>query len=284
MIGIGERSQVLIDALPYIREYHDKVVGVKYGGNAMTDDALKDSVMGDIVLLSLIGVKVVLVHGGGPEIDDMLKRLGIERRFIGGLRRTDAETVEIVNMVLSGKVNKELVKSLALHKGKALGVSGLDGGMISARKMEGDPDLGFVGEIEAVDTKPIVDIINAGYIPVIATVGRDADGQIYNINADTAAARIAACLRAANLILMTDTAGLLRDRDDPSTLISRLSVSEVPLLKRQGVISGGMLPKIDCCVESLRRGVAKTCIIDGRVEHALLIELLTSEGVGTQFC
>jgi acetylglutamate kinase len=282
-MNMKDRSQVLIDALPYIQEYYDKIVVVKYGGNAMSSGALKDSVMSDIVLLSLVGIKVVLVHGGGPEIDDMLKKIGIERRFIGGLRYTDAETVEIVNMVLSGKVNKELVKSLSLHKGKALGMCGIDGGMITAQKMEGGVDLGFVGEVVAVDTKPIIEALGAGYIPVIATVACGADGQIYNINADTAAAGIAAQLGAANLILMTDTPGLLRDKDAPDTLISRVSISEVPFMKRQGIISGGMLPKIDCCVEAVRRGVSKTCIIDGRVEHSILIELLTSEGIGTQF-
>ncbi|MCL2053737.1 MAG: acetylglutamate kinase [Oscillospiraceae bacterium] len=277
------RSQVLIDALPYIQKYYNKVVVVKYGGNAMTNDALKDAVMSDIVLLSLVGIKVVLVHGGGPEIGEMLGKLGIESKFVNGLRYTDEETAEVVNMVLSGKVNKELVRHLSLHKGKALGLCGIDGGMLTVHKIEGEEDIGFVGEIDSVDTKPITEALNGGYIPVIATVACGEDGQIFNINADTAAARIAAELGAENLLLLTDIAGLLRDKDDPSTLIKKVNVSEVPFMKRQGIISGGMLPKIDCCVEAVRRGVVKTCIIDGRVEHSILIELFTSEGIGTQF-
>ena len=277
------RSQILSDALPHIQRYHDKVVVVKYGGNAMTNDELKEAVMSDIVLLSAVGIKVVLVHGGGPEINAMLKRVGIESKFIGGLRYTDAETMDIVKMVLTGKVNKELVSALQLHGGKALGLCGCDGEMIVAEKKEGDIDLGYVGDIKKVRTKPIIDALNNGYVPVIATVATSANGQAYNINADTAAARIASCLRAENLVLMTDIAGLLEDKDDPSTLMSSVNVSEVPYLKSTGIISGGMIPKIECCVEAVRRGVKKTCIIDGRVPHSILIELLTSEGIGTQF-
>lgn len=277
------RSQVLIDALPYIQRYYNKIVVVKYGGNAMTNDKLKDAVMSDIVLLSLVGIKVVLVHGGGPEINEMLDKVGIESKFIGGLRYTDADTVEIVQMVLSGKVNKELVSHLTRHKGKALGMCGIDGQMITAHKMEAEEELGFVGEIVAVNIKPITDALENGYIPVIATVACDENGQSYNINADTAAARIAAELGAENLILMTDIIGLLQDKDDSSTLIPTVNVSEVPFMKRQGIISGGMIPKIDCCVEAVRRGVKKTCIIDGRVHHSILIELLSNEGIGTQF-
>ena len=277
------RSEVLIDALPYIQKYNNKIVVIKYGGNAMTNELLKDAVMSDIVLLSLVGVKVVLVHGGGPEINDMLKRVGIESKFINGLRYTDAETVDIVKMVLSGKVNKELVAHLANHGGKALGMCGIDGGMILCHKMEAEADLGYVGEIDKVDTKPIRDALDNGYVPVIATVACDEKGQAYNINADTAAARIAAELSAENLVLMTDIKGLLRDKDDPDTLIPEVQVSEVPFLKRQGIISGGMIPKIDCCVEAVRRGVKKTVIIDGRIAHSILIELLTNEGIGTQF-
>lgn len=277
------RSQVLIDALPYIQKYHDKIVVVKYGGNAMTNGELKDAVMNDIVLLSMVGIKVVLVHGGGPEINAMLKRVGKESKFIGGLRYTDEETIDIVKMVLCGKVNKELVSSLQMHGGKALGLCGCDGQMIVAQKLTGEVDLGYVGDIKKITTKPIIDALNNGYVPIISTVGIGEDGQSYNINADTAASRIAACLRAENLILMTDIVGLLEDKDDDSTLIPTVNVSEVPYLKKKGIISGGMIPKIDCCVEAVRRGVKKTSIIDGRIPHSILIELLTNEGIGTQF-
>lgn len=277
------RSKVLIDALPYIQDYNNKIVVVKYGGNAMTNEELKQAVMSDIVLLHLVGIKVVLVHGGGPEINEMLGKVGIESKFIGGLRYTDEATVDIVKMVLAGKVNKELVALLAQHKGDAIGLCGIDGQMIVAEKKQGDVDLGYVGEIVKVNKKPIVDALAGGYIPVIATVACGEDGTTYNINADTAAARIAAELGAENLILMTDIAGLLRDKDDPSTLIPTVNVSEVPFMKRRGIISGGMIPKIDCCVEAVRRGVFKTSIIDGRVPHSILIELLSNEGIGTQF-
>ncbi len=277
------RSQVLIDALPYIQYYNNKIVVIKYGGNAMTNNELKDAVMSDIVLLSLVGIKVVLVHGGGPEINDMLQKVGIESKFIGGLRYTDEATVDIVKMVLAGKVNKELVSLLEQHKGKAIGLCGLDGGMIKAEKLKGEVDLGYVGEITDINTKPILDAINNGYVPVIATIATGEDGKTYNINADTAAARIAACLKAENLILMTDIVGLLENKDDNSTLIPSVNVSEVPYLKNKGIISGGMIPKIDCCVEAVRRGVSKTSIIDGRLPHSILIELLTNEGIGTQF-
>ncbi|SFB80427.1 acetylglutamate kinase [Ruminococcus albus] len=279
------RSQILSDALPYIQKYHDKVVVVKYGGNAMTNEALKEAVMSDIVLLSEVGIKVVLVHGGGPEINAMLKRVGIESKFINGLRYTDKETMDIVKMVLCGKLNKELVSALQLHGGNALGLCGCDGRMIIAEKLDRDDgeDYGYVGEIKKVTTKPILDALNGGYVPIISTVGIGEDGQSYNINADTAASRIASCLRAEKLILMTDIVGLLKDKDDDSTLIPQVNVSEVPFLKKSGIISGGMIPKIDCCVEAVRRGVKRTSIIDGRVPHSILIELLTNEGIGTQF-
>ena len=282
-ISNSVRSKVLIDALPYIQDYNNKIVVIKYGGNAMTNDELKDAVMSDIVLLSLVGIKVVLVHGGGPEINDMLDRVGIESKFIGGLRYTDEQTMDIVKMVLTGKVNKDLVSLLQQHKGKALGLCGLDGGMITAEKIGGDVDLGYVGEITEINTKPIIDALENGYVPVIATVATGEDGKSYNINADTAAARIASCLKAENLILMTDIIGLLEDKNDESTLIPTVNVSEVAYLKNQGIISGGMIPKIDCCVEAVRRGVKKTSIIDGRLPHSILIELLSSEGIGTQF-
>lgn len=280
-----EKSQILIDALPYIQKYSDKIVVIKYGGNAMTNKELKDAVMTDIVLLTLVGIKVVLVHGGGPEINDMLNKLNIESKFINGLRYTDEAAIDVVKMVLSGKVNKELVQLLAHHKGSAVGLCGIDGEMLIAEKKKTDDgqDLGFVGEITKVNTKPITDALNNGYIPVIATVATDEDGNTYNINADTAAARIAAELGAENLILMTDIAGLLRDRDDPTTLIPKVNVSEVPYLKMQGIVSGGMIPKIDCCVEAVRRGVGGAVIIDGRVPHSILIEIFSNEGVGTQF-
>ena len=279
------RAQVLVDALPYIQKYNDKIVVVKYGGNAMTNEKLKQAVMNDIVLLSLVGVKVVLIHGGGPEISEMLKKLQIESRFIGGLRYTDQDTVDVVKMVLAGKVNKELVNLLSRSKGNAVGLCGIDGDMLRAERKVGPngEDLGFVGDIVKVNEKPILDALADGYIPVIATVASDEFGQTYNINADTAAARIAAQLKAENLILMTDIAGLLRDKDDPSTLIPYVNVSEVPFLKRKGIISGGMIPKIECCVEAVRRGVKKTAIIDGRIPHSILIETLSNEGIGTQF-
>lgn len=284
-ISNSEKSQILIDALPYIQKYSDKIVVIKYGGNAMTNKELKDAVMTDIVLLSLVGIKVVLVHGGGPEINDMLKRLNIESKFINGLRYTDEAAVDVVKMVLAGKVNKELVQLLAQHKGNAVGLCGIDGKMLVAEKKLTDDgqDLGYVGEITEVNAKPILDALNNGNIPVIATLATDDNGNTYNINADTAAARIAAELGAENLILMTDIAGLLRDKNDPSTLIPKVNVSEVPYLKMQGIVSGGMIPKIDCCVEAVRRGVESAVIIDGRVPHSILIEILSNEGIGTQF-
>ncbi|MBQ9482969.1 MAG: acetylglutamate kinase [Ruminiclostridium sp.] len=273
------RAGILSDALPNIQKYNNKVVVIKYGGNAMTNDALKDAVMSDIVLLSTIGVKIVLVHGGGPEINAMLKRVGKESKFVNGLRYTDEETVEIVQMVLCGKLNKDLVNKLYQHNGKALGLCGLDNRMIEAKQL--DPELGLVGEIVNVDATVIHDALDHGYIPVISTVAGSKDGNVYNINADTAAARIAAEMHAENLVLMTDIVGLLRDKDDESTLIPQVGLSEVPYLKNQGIISGGMIPKIDCCVEAVRRGVKQSTIIDGRIPHSILIELLTGRGVGT---
>lgn len=280
-ISNSVRSKVLIDALPYIQKYSGKTIVIKYGGNAMTNDDLKEGVMSDIILLSLVGVKVILVHGGGPEINQMLKKVGIESKFVGGLRYTDKETMDIVKMVLSGKVNKELVCNITKRNGKAIGLCGLDGNMLVAKQL--NPDLGYVGDIVEVNTQPIQDVLDKGYIPVIATVAVGKDGETYNINADTAASRIASVIGAENLILMTDIKGLLKDKEDESTLIPTVNVSEVPFLKSQGIISGGMIPKIDCCVEAVRRGVKKTCIIDGRVPHSILIELLSNEGIGTQF-
>ena len=275
------RARVLVDALPYIQKYYNKIVVIKYGGAAMSDPALKEAVMRDIVLLSLVGIKVVLVHGGGPEINSMLKKLGIEPKFVGGLRYTDAQTMEVVQMVLAGKVNKDLVSLLGQSGGKALGLCGMDGRMIEAKKLEGDVDLGFVGEITDVNTEPILDALQNGYVPVVSTIGIGEDSTLYNINADTAAAKIAAKLNAENVILMTDTRGLLRDKDDEESLIPVVQVSEVPKLIKEGIIGGGMIPKVDCCVEAVRRGVKRAFIIDGRIPHAILNEMLSSEGMGT---
>lgn len=277
------RSQVLVDALPYIQKYHNKIVVIKYGGNAMTNNELKNAVMKDIVLLRMVGIKVVVVHGGGLEINAMLEKIGKQSQFIGGLRYTDEETIDIVKMVLCGKVNNDLVNALQMHGGKALGLCGCDGQMIVAQKLVGDVDLGYVGNIKKINPDPIINALNNEYVPIISTVGIGEDGHSYNINADTAASRIAASLHAENFILMTNTVGLLEDKDDSSTLIPTVNVSEVPHLKNKGIISGGMIPKIDCCVEAIRQGVKKTVIIDGRIVHSILIELLTNEGIGTQF-
>ncbi len=275
----AQRAEVLIHALPYIQKYYDKIIVVKYGGNAMINEELKEAVMGDIVLLSLIGIKVVLVHGGGPEISDMLNRVGKKSEFVNGLRVTDEESMDIVQMVLAGKINKNLVNLLMEKGGRAIGLCGVDGHMIEAKQL--DPALGYVGEITKVNTQPILDVLEKGYIPVISTIGCDDQGHTYNINADTAAARIAGMLKAESLISMTDIAGILRDKDDPSTLISKINVSDAPELVHEGVISGGMIPKVECCIEAIRRGVHKVFIIDGRVPHSILIETLTDEGIGT---
>ena len=275
------RAQILSEALPYIQEYNGKIVVIKYGGNAMINQDLKMSVMHDIVLLSLIGVKVVLVHGGGPEISEMLKRVGKESVFVDGLRYTDEETAEIVRMVLAGKINKSLVNLLESFGGKALGLCGIDGHMMKCCKE--NEKLGYVGKITQINTKVITDTLDAGYIPVISTVGYDDEGHIYNVNADTASAVIAGALNAHSLILMTDTKGVLRDKDDESSLIEKISVSDIPSLIKQGIISGGMIPKIDCCKEAIRRGVSKVIIIDGQVADSILVEILTDEGIGTMF-
>ncbi len=278
-IDYDVRANVMIEALPYLQKYNNKVVVIKYGGNAMTNDDLKQAVMRDIVMLTTVGIKVVLVHGGGPEINDMLNKVGKKSQFINGLRYTDEETIDIVQMVLAGKVNKNLVSMLANHGGKAIGLCGIDGNLIEAEQL--NPDMGYVGEITAVNPEIIQNALDCGYIPVISTVGRGKDGTVYNINADTAAARIAAEMKAPSLILLTDIKGLLEDKDDENTLIRVVGVSEVPYLKKQGVISGGMIPKIDCCVEAVRRGVTQANIIDGRIPHSILIELLTDLGAGT---
>lgn len=279
MITNAQRAEILVHALPYIKQYDGKIIVVKYGGNAMINDELKAAVMGDLVLLNTIGIKVVLVHGGGPEISEMLNKVGKKTEFLNGLRVTDAETAEIVQMVLAGKINKNLVNQLQNSGGKAVGLSGMDGHLIEATTK--DAKLGFVGEITNINIEPVNDLLEKGYIPVISTVGCDKEGNTYNINADTAAARIASELGAESLILMTDIAGLLRNKDDESSLISSVCVSEAPQLMREGIISGGMIPKIECCVEAIRQGVDKVFIIDGRIPHAILIETLTDEGIGT---
>ncbi len=279
MFSNAERAEVLTQALPYIKRYNNKIVVVKYGGNAMIDENLKTQVMEDIVLLWLIGVKIVLVHGGGPEISDLMTRLGKKAEFVNGLRVTDKETVDIVQMVLAGKVNKTLVNLLEMKGGKAMGISGMDGMLIEAEMK--DERLGYVGEIKKIHIQPVTDLLEKGYIPVISTVGCDRQGNTYNINGDTAAAYIAGALGAERLIMMTDIAGLLRDKDDPETLIPEVTVAEANALREEGVISGGMIPKVECCIEAIREGVKNVIIMDGRVPHSILMELLTDEGAGT---
>ena len=280
-ISNAQRAKVLIEALPYIQKYNNKILVVKYGGNAMISDELKHAVMGDILLLSLIGVKVVLIHGGGPEISEELRKLGKRSEFIDGLRVTDEETAQVVQMVLAGKINKSLVALIGNLGGRAIGLSGMDASMIEAKKIS--DELGFVGEIVKINPQPILDVLDKGYIPVISTIGHDNEGNCYNINADTAASRIAGVLGAEGLISMTDITGILRDVNDPKSLIPVINVSEAPQLIREGVISGGMIPKVECCCEAIRRGVGRVFIIDGRVPHSILIETLTNEGIGTMF-
>ncbi|MGI6248330.1 MAG: acetylglutamate kinase [Acutalibacteraceae bacterium] len=276
------KAEILVQALPYIREYTDKVVVIKYGGNAMVSEHLQDSMMTDIVLLSLVGIKVVLVHGGGPEITKTLEKMGKESRFVEGLRYTDKETADVVQMVLAGKINKDLVQLLAARGGKALGISGLDAGLIKASRKTDLGDLGQVGNIDSMDVTVVEDLLAKGYIPVVSAIGAG-DGTVYNINADAAAARLAAELHAQKLLLLTNVKGILREKDNEDTLIPEVKVSEVQALKNKGIISGGMIPKVDCCVEAVRRGVKRTTIIDGRVEHAILIEMFSHDGVGTMF-
>lgn len=279
----SKRAKVLIQAMPYIKKYVGETIVVKYGGNAMINEDLKSAVMSDLVLMQLVGINVVLVHGGGPEINAMLDAVGKESRFENGMRVTDKETIDIVQMVLAGKVNKSLVQLLESHGGKALGLCGLDGRLLMAEKLISSVDLGYVGEIKEVNPAPLNNAMQNGYIPIVATVAGGYDGNVYNINADLAAAQIAAKLGAKKLILMTDIRGLLRDVNDDDSLISVVNVSEVPMLKRDGIIKGGMIPKIDCCVEAVRNGVNRAHIIDGRLEHSILLELFSDEGIGTMF-
>ncbi|MBR2943569.1 MAG: acetylglutamate kinase [Clostridia bacterium] len=274
-----QRAVILTQALPYIREYYDKVVVIKYGGNAMINEQLKEQVMEDIVLLHLIGVKVVLVHGGGPEITETLKKIGKESVFFEGLRVTDKETADVVQMVLAGKINKSLVNMLEINGGKSIGISGLDGHMIKAEMK--DERLGYVGRITEVDVTPITDLLEKGYIPVVSTIGCDNQGNVYNINADTAAAYIAGEMRAERLITMTDIEGILKDKNDPHSIISEIDIKGCVELFESGIISGGMIPKVECCIDAIHKGVKKVTILDGRVPHALLIETLTNEGAGT---
>lgn len=275
------KARILVEALPYIQEYYGQTVVVKYGGNAMINEELKQAVMGDIVLLSQVGVKVALVHGGGPDITDMLTKIGKKSEFVDGLRVTDDETVDVVQMVLAGKINKSLVNLLQNKGGKAIGLSGIDGHMIMAKKL--DERLGYVGEITQVNIQPVLDVFEKGYIPVISTLGCDDEGNVYNINADTAAERIAGGLEAESLIIMTDISGILWDKDDPNTLIRQIYADDTEELEKEGVISGGMIPKVKCCTDAIKNGVRKVFIIDGRIPHAILIETLTDEGIGTMF-
>ena len=274
-----DRAEILTQALPYIQKYHDKIVVVKYGGNAMVSEELKQQVMEDIVLLHLIGVKVVLVHGGGPEITDTLNKIGKESQFVDGLRVTDKETADVVQMVLAGKINKSLVNLIQINGGKAIGISGLDGHMIEAEVK--DERLGFVGRITKVDVTPVLDVLEKGYIPVVSTIGCDNEGNVYNINADTAASFIAGAMNATRLISMTDIAGVLKDKDDPNSIIKCINIEDAQKLFQSGVISGGMIPKVECCIDAIRKGVEKVIIMDGRIPHSILIELLTDEGAGT---
>lgn len=275
----AERAEVLTQALPYIKKHTGKIIVIKYGGNAMINEQLKQQVMEDIVLLWLIGVKVVLVHGGGPEINDLMDKLGKKPQFVDGLRVTDKETVDIVQMVLAGKVNKTLVNLLEKKGGNAMGISGMDGRLIEAEIK--DERLGYVGKIKKVNISPVIDLLEKGYIPVVSTIGCDKQGNAYNINGDTAAAFIAGALGAQRLIMMTDIDGILRDKDASSTIIPQITISEIKQLKADGTISGGMIPKVDCCVEAIHKGVKNVVIMDGRVPHSILMELLTDEGAGT---
>ena len=280
----SERAKVLTQALPYIQQYSDKTVVIKYGGNAMINEQLKEQVMEDIVLLSLIGVKVVLVHGGGPEINHMLERVGKESKFVNGLRYTDAETMEIVQMVLTGKLNKDIVGILLQQGGKAVGLSGVDSGLLRAKKIDKDgADLGFVGDVTEVNPEIVRSLLDQGFIPVISTValGEQGDDARYNINADTAAAKIAIALGAEKFVQLTNVPGVLRDVNNPDSLIKRIAREAIPSMIATGVISSGMIPKIECCLTALKGGVPRTHIIDGRVPHSLLIEMFSDRGIGT---
>jgi acetylglutamate kinase len=282
-IAADTPAEDIVAALPYVAAYSGKTIVVKYGGNAMTTRELKETVMGDIILLARVGIKVALVHGGGPEITNMLARLGMESRFINGLRYTDADTIDVVQMMLAGKTNKDLVALIGLLGGKAMGMCGIDGRMLQVRKLASDPDLGYVGEIVHVEAEPIITVLSSGYIPVIATVGVDYAGAAYNINADTAASEIAVALGAESMITLTDTRGVMNDVNDPNSIIPSVRVDEVAGLIARGVVSGGMIPKVQSCESAVRGGVAKAVMIDGRMPHSILLEMFSDEGIGTMF-
>lgn len=277
------KAEILSQALPYIQKYNNKIVVIKYGGNAMVNEELKMNVITDVVLLSEIGIKVILVHGGGPEINQTLKKIGKETKFINGLRYTDEETIDIVQMVLAGKTNKDLVKLIMQKGGNATGISGIDNMLIEAEKYESEDDLGYVGAVKSIHPHIIMDMLDKGYIPVVASVGMDKDGHTFNVNADTAAAEIASAVGAENMILVSDIPGLLEDKDDENTLLPLVHVYEVNSLMKKGIISGGMIPKVDCCVRAIRQNVKKAVIIDGRIPHSILIEMLSKDGIGTMF-
>lgn len=276
-----EKATILSQALPYIQKYNNKIIVIKYGGNAMLNEDLKRNVINDVVLLSEIGVKVVMVHGGGPGIDAMLNKINKPTKFIDGLRYTDEETMEIVQMVLAGQMNKDLVSMISQAGSTAVGICGMDAGLIKAKKYDGEVDLGYVGQITDINEKLVVDLLDNGYIPVIASIGVDNDNHAYNINADLAAAAIASKLNAENMVLVSNVPGILTDPNDESSLLSNVTLSQIEKLKEEGIIAGGMIPKVNCCVESIKQGVKKACIIDGRVLHSLLIEILSDEGIGT---
>lgn len=281
-MDLNERAEILVQSLPYIQHYNGKIIVVKYGGNAMISDKLRETVINDIVLMKCIGFKPIVVHGGGPYISSFLDKLGEKSKFINGLRYTDKKTMEVVQMVLGGKVNKDLVTLIEKAGGKSIGLCGLDGSLLKAKKLESEVDLGYVGEVTSVNTEAVTIALDAGYIPVIGSMAIGEDGNdLYNINADTCAAKIASALKAEKLILLTDVAGVLKDPKDPTSLLSVLRLHEIPKLTLQGVIKGGMIPKIQCCVESVRMGVERAHIIDGRVPHSLLLELFSNDGIGT---
>ena len=280
-IDNSTRAQILVEALPYLRNYYGKTIVVKYGGNAMISEYLKQQVMEDIVLLSMVGIKVVLVHGGGPEMSDLMKKLGKKPQFVDGLRVTDMETIDIAEMVLAGKINKSLVNLLQMTGGKAIGLSGIDGRLIQAEIK--DEKLGFVGNVTAINAEPIITLLERGYIPVVSTIGCDIEGNVYNINGDTAAGKIAPAVGAERLIMMTDIEGILKDKDDPMSLIREMKAEQAEEMIASGEISGGMIPKVRCCIDALKEGVQASVIIDGRVPHATLMEILTNEGAGTMF-
>lgn len=276
-----EKAKILSQALPYIQKYHDKIVVVKYGGNAMENEQLKQNVMEDVVLLSEVGVKLVLVHGGGPDINQTLHMVGKESKFVNGLRYTDKETMDIVQMVLAGKTNKNLVNMISKLHAKAVGISGMDGHIIEAQKMVSENDLGYVGQIVKIHPELIFKLIDDGYIPVVASVGTDCQGNIYNVNADLAASAIAGALNAENMIFVSNVPGVLKNPEDEDSIMTNIHISDVPKLEDDGIITGGMIPKVECCVDCVRQGVKKTVIIDGRVPHACLIEMLSDEGIGS---